>query len=120
MARRDPDGALFIVGRTRELIIRSGFNVFPLEVETVLNAHPGVLQSAVVGKAAPDGNEEVVAFVQPAAGQALAAEQLQDFAAERLAPYKRPTRIVFMKALPAAATGKVLKHALKEMAAALP
>ena len=120
MARRDPDGALFIVGRTRELIIRSGFNVFPLEVETVLNAHPGVLQSAVVGKAAPDGNEEVVAFVQPAAGQAPTVDALQTWATERLAPYKRPARIVFMKALPAAATGKVLKHALKEMAASLP
>jgi len=120
MARRDPDGALFIVGRTRELIIRSGFNVFPLEVETVLNAHPGVMQSAVVGKAAPDGNEEVVAFIQPATGQALTADALQAFAAERLAPYKRPTRIVFMKTLPAAATGKILKHTLKEIAAAIP
>ena len=119
MARRDADGALFIVGRGKELIIRSGFNVFPLEVETVLNAYPGVMQSAVVGKAVADGNEEVVAFVQPAAGQALAVDALQAWAAARLAPYKRPGRIVLMKALPAAATGKVLKHALKEAAAAL-
>jgi acyl-CoA synthetase (AMP-forming)/AMP-acid ligase II len=119
MARRGPDGALFIVGRTKELIIRSGFNVFPLEVETVLNAHPGVTQSAVVGKPAADGNEEVVAFVQPAAAQAVSVDALRAWAAQRLAPYKRPGRIVLLKALPAAATGKVLKHALKEMAAAL-
>jgi long-chain acyl-CoA synthetase len=119
MARRDGDGALFIVGRGKELIIRSGFNVFPLEVETVLNAYPGVMQSAVVGKAAADGNEEVVAFVQPAAGQAVAVDALRAWAAARLAPYKLPGRIVLMQALPAAATGKVLKHALKEAAAAL-
>ena len=119
MARRGEDGALFIVGRTKELIIRSGFNVFPLEVETVLNAHPGVTQSAVVGKATMDGNEEVVAFVQPDPQQAPTVNELKAWAAERLAPYKRPGRIVLMKALPAAATGKILKNALKEMAATL-
>jgi len=112
MARRDADGALFIVGRTKELIIRSGFNVFPLEVETVLNAHPGVMQSAVVGRPAADGNEDVLAFVQIAARQTLTAAELQAWAAQRLAPYKRPARIVFMDALPAAATGKILKHRL--------
>jgi long-chain acyl-CoA synthetase len=118
MARRDRDGALFIVGRTKELIIRSGFNVFPLEVETVLNAHPGVTQSAVVGRAAADGDEEVVAFVQPAPG-GVTADALRAWAAEQLAPYKRPGRIVLMDALPAAATGKILKAALQEMAAGL-
>jgi acyl-CoA synthetase (AMP-forming)/AMP-acid ligase II len=117
MARQDPDGALFIVGRTKELIIRSGFNVFPLEVETVLNAHPAVTQSAVVGRQLADGNEEVVAFVQPDPRARVDADALRAWAAERLAPYKRPSRIVLMAALPAAATGKVLKHVLKTMAA---
>jgi len=79
----------------------------------VLNAHPAVTQSAVVGRSVPDGNEEVVAFVQPVAGQPLPAEALHDWAAARLAPYKRPARIVFMDTLPAAASGKVLKHRLK-------
>jgi acyl-CoA synthetase (AMP-forming)/AMP-acid ligase II len=113
LARQDPDGALFIDGRSKELIIRSGFKVYPLEVETVLNAHPAVTQSAVVGRSLPDGNEEVVAFIQPAAGQTLSAEALHDWAGARLAPYKRPARIVFMDSLPAAASGKVLKHKLK-------
>jgi acyl-CoA synthetase (AMP-forming)/AMP-acid ligase II len=113
LARQDPDGALFIQGRSRELIIRSGFKVYPLEVETVLNAHPAVTQSAVVGRVQEDGNEEVVAFVQAAAGSVLSADALNDWAAARLAPYKRPARIVFMEALPAAASGKVLKHRLK-------
>jgi long-chain acyl-CoA synthetase len=113
LARRDPDGALFIAGRSKELIIRSGFKVYPLEVETVLNAHPAVTQSAVVGRALPDGNEEVVAFVQPAAGRVAALDTLAEWAAARLAPYKRPARIVLMDSLPAAANGKVLKHRLK-------
>jgi acyl-CoA synthetase (AMP-forming)/AMP-acid ligase II len=113
LARRAADGALFIAGRSKELIIRSGFKVYPLEVETVLNAHPAVTQSAVVGRSLPDGNEEVVAFIQPAAGSGLAIEELQTWASARLAPYKRPARIVMMDSLPAAPSGKVLKHQLK-------
>jgi acyl-CoA synthetase (AMP-forming)/AMP-acid ligase II len=113
LARRDADGALFIAGRSKELIIRSGFKVYPLEVETVLNAHPAVTQSAVVGRSLAGGNEEVVAFVQPAAGSVLTAAELEDWACARLAPYKRPARIVFMDSLPAAPSGKVLKHKLK-------
>jgi acyl-CoA synthetase (AMP-forming)/AMP-acid ligase II len=112
LARQDPDGALFIAGRSKELIIRSGFKVYPLEVETVLNAHPAVTQSAVVGRALADGNEEVVAFVQPSAGNAPTPAALDDWAAARLAPYKRPARIVLMDSLPAAPSGKVLKHKL--------
>jgi acyl-CoA synthetase (AMP-forming)/AMP-acid ligase II len=119
MARREADGALFIVGRTKELIIRSGFNVYPLEVETVLNAHPCVTQSAVVGRLVADGNEEVVAFVQPDPRRTPSEDELRTWAAARLAPYKRPARIVLMDALPAAANGKVLKHVLKQYAAGL-
>jgi len=117
MATRGADGALFIVGRTKELIIRSGFNVFPLEVETVLNAHPGVTQSAVVGRQVADGNEEVIAYVQPDPRRTPLEAELREWAAARLAPYKRPARIVMLDALPAAANGKVLKHVLKKMAA---
>jgi acyl-CoA synthetase (AMP-forming)/AMP-acid ligase II len=109
LARQDPDGALFLLGRTRELIIRSGFNVYPLEVETALNAHPAVVQSAVVGRPLPGAEEEVVAFVE-ARGVDEAA--LQAWLRPRLAPYKRPARIVFMDALPAAPSGKILKSRL--------
>jgi len=109
LARQDPDGALFLLGRTRELIIRSGFNVYPLEVETALNAHPAVVQSAVVGRPLPAAEEEVVAFVE-ARGVDEAA--LQAWLRPRLAPYKRPARIVFMDALPAAPSGKILKSRL--------
>lgn len=116
MARQDADGALFIVGRTKELIIRSGFNVYPLEVETVLNAHPSVTQSAVVGRAVAGGNEEVVAFVEIDARAPVGVDALRDYLAARLSPYKCPSEIVIMAALPAAATGKILKGQLRMLA----
>lgn len=113
IVRQDADGALFIVGRTKELIIRSGFKVYPLEVETVLNAHPAVTQSAVVGRATGDGNEEVLAYVEPDPRHTITADQLSHYLAQQLAPYKRPAEIIFMSALPAAATGKILKSRLR-------
>jgi long-chain acyl-CoA synthetase len=116
IARRGPDGALFIVGRTKELIIRSGFNVYPLEVETVLNAHPAVTQSAVVGRDTADGNEEVVAFVELDPRRRVSIEELQRYLATRLSPYKCPSEIIAMPALPAATTGKILKGKLRQLA----
>ncbi|MBV6319785.1 class I adenylate-forming enzyme family protein [Duganella violaceipulchra] len=116
VARQDADGALFIVGRTKELIIRSGFNVYPLEVETVLNAHPAVTQSAVVGRNAADGNEEVVAFVEIDPRHRVTCEELQHYLAGLLSPYKCPSEIIAMQALPAAATGKILKGQLRQLA----
>ena len=115
LARLESDGALFIVGRTKELIIRSGFNVYPVEVEAVLNAHPAVTHSAVVGRATAD-NEEIVAFVELAPGSHASVEELLQFTEQRLAPYKRPAEIVILPALPASSTGKILKQQLKTMA----
>ena len=117
LARRDADGALFIVGRIKEIIIRSGFNVYPAELESVLNAHPAVLQSAVVGRAVAD-NEEIVAFVELAPAGTATPADLAQFAAARLSPYKRPAEIVILPALPASATGKILKNRLRALAIA--
>ncbi|TWT08635.1 class I adenylate-forming enzyme family protein [Reyranella sp. CPCC 100927] len=114
LARFDGD-ALFIAGRSKELIIRSGFNVYPAEVEAVLNAHPGVVQSAVVGRAVA-GNEEVVAFVQLLPGSCVTSGELMDYASGQLTAYKRPTEIIVLEALPAGSTGKILKHKLAEAA----
>jgi acyl-CoA synthetase (AMP-forming)/AMP-acid ligase II len=116
LARLGDDGALFIVGRLKELIIRSGFNVHPVEVETVLNAHPAVAQSVVVGRTVADGNEEVVAFVEPKRGRVIDVADLAAHAAAQLAPYKRPAEIRVMDALPASPTGKVLRGKLKSVA----
>lgn len=115
LARQDADGAVTIAGRSKELIIRSGFNVYPVEVEQVLNAHPDVVQAAVIGRAV-DGNEEVLAFVELAPGATAADAELHAWCAQRLAPYKRPARIRVLDALPAASTGKVLKHKLRDLA----
>ncbi len=112
LARSDADGALFIVGRSKELIIRAGFNVYPLEVETVLNAHPGVTQSAVVGRPGAQGDEDVVAYIELDARHPGTLEALDAWLAQHLAPYKRPAEIIVMDALPAAATGKILKAKL--------
>jgi acyl-CoA synthetase (AMP-forming)/AMP-acid ligase II len=115
LARIDDDGHVFIEGRAKDLIISSGFNVYPLEVENALNAHPHIVQSAVLGRAA-GGNEEVVAFIELAAGKALRLDELNRFLAERISPYKRPREVFVMQALPTSPNGKVLKHSLKELA----
>jgi acyl-CoA synthetase (AMP-forming)/AMP-acid ligase II len=116
LARQDPDGALFIVGRLKELIIRSGLNVYPVEVESVLNDHPAVSQSVVVGRPAESGNEEVVAFVELVPGRQASAQEILAHAASALAPYKRPCEVVLLPALPASATGKVLRAQLRALA----
>lgn len=119
LAREAEDGAYFIEGRLKELIIRSGFNVHPVEVEAVLNAHPEVTQSAVVGRTR-GGEEEVVAFVELVPGARVTGAELVDFAAPSLAPYKRPCEVVILPALPAAPNGKVLKGRLARLAQAGP
>jgi acyl-CoA synthetase (AMP-forming)/AMP-acid ligase II len=112
LARCEGD-CLYIVGRTKEMIIRSGFNVYPAEIEAVLNSHGSVVQSAVVGRAV-EGNEEVVAFVQLIQGATTSAEELKAHASSQLTSYKRPSEIVMLAALPATSTGKILKHKLAE------
>jgi acyl-CoA synthetase (AMP-forming)/AMP-acid ligase II len=106
-------GCLFIVGRTKEMIIRSGFNVYPAEVEGVLNSHEAVMQSAVLGRAVA-GNEEVVAFVQLRHGAAASSHELMAFCGAQLTSYKRPCEIIILEALPATSSGKILKHRLAE------
>ncbi|WLB92945.1 AMP-binding protein [Bradyrhizobium japonicum USDA 135] len=112
LARFDGD-CLYIVGRTKEMIIRSGFNVYPAEIEAVLSSHKDVVQSAVVGRAA-DGNEEVVAFVQLLPGSCTTRDDLMEFVRFQLTSYKRPSEIIVLDALPATSTGKILKHKLAE------
>ncbi|WP_181892864.1 class I adenylate-forming enzyme family protein [Falsiruegeria mediterranea] len=107
----DDQGRLHIAGRSKELIIHGGFNVYPPEVEAALNDHPQVIQSAVIGRTV-NGDELVYAFVQAAEGDLPDVDDLAQFAAMRLAGYKRPSRIIVATGLPAAPTGKILKHRL--------
>lgn len=119
-AWRGPNGHYYIAGRLKELIIRSGFNVYPVEVETILNTHPDVALTAVVGRPTDDReNEEVVAFVQPVKGRTIPEAGLRALAARELAPYKRPARYVFEAEIPVTPAGKIIKAALKDRAAAL-
>jgi long-chain acyl-CoA synthetase len=115
LARCEPDGTLFIVGRTKELIIRSGFNVYPPEVEAVLNSHPAITHSAVVGRAVP-GNEEVIAFVELRPQASATTAEIAAYLRPLLAPYKQPAEIRIVPTLPVAANGKVLKHRLADLA----
>jgi long-chain acyl-CoA synthetase len=112
LARFEED-VLFIVGRTKEMIIRSGFNVYPAEIEAVISTHPAVVQCAVVGRQVP-GNEEVVAFVQLLKSSDATAADVMAHIAPQLTSYKRPSEIILMDALPATSTGKLLKHKLAE------
>ena len=110
---RFENGAMYIVGRTKEMIIRSGFNVYPAEIEAVLSTHEAVVQCAVVGRPV-EGNEEVVAFVQLIKGSTATVQDLMAHVAPQLTSYKRPSEIILMDALPATSTGKLLKHKLAE------
>lgn len=112
LVRLDTSGNVHIAGRSKELIIHSGFNVYPPEVEAVIASHPDVVLCAVLGEAV-DGNENVIAYVQTSGGSALDEVALQAFIKPLLTPYKRPARIVFLDQLPTAPSGKVLKHQLR-------
>jgi malonyl-CoA/methylmalonyl-CoA synthetase len=120
IGERGADGALFVVDRLKEMIIRSGFNVYPGEVEAVLNAFPAVQRAAVVGRPEADGNEEVLAFVQLRAGATLDAQALQAHLRANLAPYKQPAHVQAVAELPMTGNGKVLKRELLRLYAPAP
>jgi len=111
------NGYLFIVGRTKELIVRFGENVYPAEVEAVLNAHPAVVRSAVIGRSVEgaEGGEEVIAFVQLEPSSSTSERELAQHAAQHLAPYKRPSQILLVPSMPLTPTGKVVKGELAKM-----
>jgi malonyl-CoA/methylmalonyl-CoA synthetase len=106
----DADGYLQIVGRSKELIISGGFNVYPREVEEVLLEHPGVADVAVIGVPSDEWGEVVTAVV--VADGPVDESVLLDYAAELLAPYKRPRRVRFATEIPRNALGKVLRSEL--------
>ncbi len=113
VAYADTDGDLFLVDRLDELIIVSGFNVYPHEVELVLADHPGVAAAAVVGVEHPQTGESVKAFVVRASGSAVSAAELTAHCERNLARFKCPSVIEFVPALPYSATGKVRKRSLR-------
>jgi fatty-acyl-CoA synthase len=113
LARRDADGFFYIAGRRKEMFISGGENVFPIEVENVLSAHPSVGAAAVVPAPHPRWGEVGRAFIQLAAGAGRPGEgELEAFCRTRLAPYKVPCSFEFVPDMPRTAAGKVQKHLL--------
>ena len=114
IATMDADGYFFIVDRKKDLIIASGYNIVPREVEEVLFMHPKVMEAAVVGVPDAKRGETVKAFVVLKEGQSATVEEIRDFCKERLAPYKVPSLVEFRSELPKTQIGKVLRRVLME------
>ena len=115
LAYRDADGDLHLVDRRSDLVLVSGFNVYPAEVERVLDAHPKVAESAVIGVPDPRTGSAVRAVVVVAPGEQLSFDELQEHAAGSLARYKVPTSVHFLGSLPHSLTGKVSRARLREL-----
>lgn len=115
LARRDRDGRYFIEGRKRDMVISGGVNVYPAEVESVLEQHPDVAEVAVVGVPDREWGERVRAFVVRRSGSSVDEGALKAFAREKLAGPKVPRDFVFLDALPRNPTGKVLKRELRQL-----
>ncbi len=115
----DAQGYLSILGRTKDLVITGGLNVYPAEVEAALDALPGVAASAVIGVPHPDFGEAVVACLIPAPGAALAAAEVRAALRDRLAAFKIPKAVLVMAEFPRNAMGKVQKTDLRQAHAAL-
>jgi long-chain acyl-CoA synthetase len=117
VARMDEDGFFYIVQRKKDMIIVSGFNVYPNEVEDVLFTHPAVLEAAVIGVPDQYRGEAVKAFITLRSGANATADEVIEFCRANLAKYKVPSLIEFMPSLPKSAVGKVLRRELREMEA---
>ena len=114
IGRMDEDGYFFIVDRKKDMILCSGYNVYPREVEEVLYMHPAVQEAAAIGVPDPYRGESVKAFVVLKAGQTATAEDVIAFCKGKLAPFKVPKQVAFEKELPKTMVGKVLRRELKE------
>lgn len=113
LASMDADGYVTIVGRNKDLIISGGFNIYPKEIELVLDDQPGVLESAVIGVPHPDFGETVVAVIVPEKGASVDEAALRQACADSLAKFKHPRAFVMLDALPRNTMGKVQKNALR-------
>ena len=113
ICKRDADGYFYIVDRKKDMILVSGFNVFPNEVEEVIASHPKVLEAAVVGVPDQKSGELVKAFVVPK-DKSVTVEELKQYCADELTNYKRPRQIEFRDELPKTNVGKILRRELRD------
>ena len=110
----DADGYVHIVGRNKDLIISGGFNIYPKEIETVLDAQEGVLESAVIGVPHPDFGETVLALLVPSSERTPDLDAIQSHSSEQLARFKLPKKLIVLPQLPRNTMGKVQKNALRD------
>jgi acyl-CoA synthetase (AMP-forming)/AMP-acid ligase II len=109
----DDDGFLRLVDRAKDVIIVSGFNVVPAEVEAVLVRHPDIAEAAVVGVAHPHTGEAVKAFVVPVPGASIEEDAVVEYTSRHLARYKCPSTVALVDRLPRGLTGKLLRRELR-------
>ncbi len=114
VALEDADGYIQIVGRAKDLIISGGYNIYPKEIELILDEQEGVLESAVIGIPHPDFGEGVVAAIVPAKGAVIDEQALTDALKDKIARFKQPKRIFTIDELPRNTMGKVQKNILRE------
>lgn len=110
----DQDGYISIVGRSKDLIISGGYNIYPKEIELLIDELDGVAESAVIGLPHPDFGEGVAAVIVPAPGTEIGAEKVMSHVAGKLARFKQPKQVFFVKELPRNTMGKVQKNLLRE------
>jgi fatty-acyl-CoA synthase len=114
MARMDEQGFIYIVDRKKDMIISGGFNIYATEVEAVVNSHPAIFMSAVVGVPHEDWGEAVHAEVMLREGTSIDEKQLIDYVKENLGKYKAPKTVTVVKQLPTSAVGKVLRRSVRD------
>jgi fatty-acyl-CoA synthase len=115
LAVMDHDGYVNIVGRTKDMIIRGGENVYPREIEEFLYSHPAIADVQVIGVPDTRYGEEVCAWVMLRAGQTLTIEQLREFCADKIAHHKIPRYLRLTDEFPMTVTGKVQKFKMRDM-----
>jgi long-chain acyl-CoA synthetase len=114
VAIRDEEGYIYIVDRIKDMIIRGGVNIYPAEIEEVLNTIPEIADAAVVGKFDEEFGEAVAAFVVLEDGSQASEADIQLFCKDKLAAYKIPSTIIVLDEIPRTPTGKILKRNLRE------
>ncbi len=114
VAVRDKDGYIFIVDRIKDMIIRGGVNIYPVEIEEVLTTMPDIADAAVVGKQDRELGETVAAFIVQKEGAQVSESGIQDYCGKKMASYKVPSLIFFIDEIPRTPTGKILKRELRQ------
>jgi len=111
----DEDGYLFITDRMKDMIIKGGYNLYPSEIEGYLEAHPAIAEVSVIGIPDSKYGEEVMAFIVRRPDQELVEEDIIEFAKAKMTPFKAPSQVKFIDALPKSLVGKVLKKELRKL-----